>query len=46
MRQRLANADEFINSMPLGYDTIVGERGGNALRRPTAADFHCPGRGQ
>jgi subfamily B ATP-binding cassette protein MsbA len=23
----LANADEFINSMPLGYDTIVGERG-------------------
>jgi subfamily B ATP-binding cassette protein MsbA len=23
----LANADEFISSMPLGYDTIVGERG-------------------
>lgn len=24
---RLANADEFIRSMPLGYDTLVGERG-------------------
>ncbi|KIM82065.1 hypothetical protein PILCRDRAFT_483988 [Piloderma croceum F 1598] len=22
-----ANADEFINNMPLGYDTLVGERG-------------------
>jgi ABC-type multidrug transport system fused ATPase/permease subunit len=24
---RLANADEFISRMPLGYDTLVGERG-------------------
>jgi ABC-type multidrug transport system fused ATPase/permease subunit len=24
---RLANADEFINRMPRGYDTMVGERG-------------------
>jgi ABC-type multidrug transport system fused ATPase/permease subunit len=24
---KLANADEFINKMPHGYDTIVGERG-------------------
>jgi subfamily B ATP-binding cassette protein MsbA len=24
---KLANADEFISRMPLGYDTIVGERG-------------------
>jgi subfamily B ATP-binding cassette protein MsbA len=24
---RLANADEFINRMPNGYDTMVGERG-------------------
>lgn len=24
---RLANADEFINSFPQGYDTNVGERG-------------------
>jgi ABC-type multidrug transport system fused ATPase/permease subunit len=24
---RLANADEFIDQMPLGYDAIVGERG-------------------
>jgi ATP-binding cassette, subfamily B (MDR/TAP), member 1 len=22
-----ANADEFVNNMPLGYDTLVGERG-------------------
>jgi ABC-type multidrug transport system fused ATPase/permease subunit len=25
---RVANADEFISRMPLGYDTMVGERGG------------------
>jgi ABC-type multidrug transport system fused ATPase/permease subunit len=24
---KLANADEFISKMPLGYDTLVGERG-------------------
>jgi ABC-type multidrug transport system fused ATPase/permease subunit len=24
---KLANADEFISRMPLGYDTMVGERG-------------------
>ena len=24
---KLANADEFISKMPLGYDTMVGERG-------------------
>jgi ABC-type multidrug transport system fused ATPase/permease subunit len=24
---KLANADEFITNMPLGYDTVVGERG-------------------
>ena len=24
---RIANADEFISRMPLGYDTMVGERG-------------------
>ncbi len=24
---KLANADEFISRMPLGYDTVVGERG-------------------
>ncbi len=24
---KLANADEFISRMPLGYDTLVGERG-------------------
>lgn len=24
---QLANADEFINKMPQGYDTLVGERG-------------------
>uniref|UniRef100_A0AC35U4S4 Multidrug resistance protein 1 n=1 Tax=Rhabditophanes sp. KR3021 TaxID=114890 RepID=A0AC35U4S4_9BILA len=26
---KLANANEFITSMPLGYDTIVGEKGGS-----------------
>lgn len=24
---KLANADDFIKSFPLGYDTMVGERG-------------------
>ncbi|HIE69677.1 MAG TPA: ATP-binding cassette domain-containing protein, partial [Planctomycetes bacterium] len=24
---RLAHADEFINTLPNGYDTVVGERG-------------------
>ena len=26
---RLAGADEFINTLPLGYDTLIEERGGN-----------------
>jgi ABC-type multidrug transport system fused ATPase/permease subunit len=25
---KLANADEFIDKMPLGYDSMIGERGG------------------
>lgn len=26
---KLAGADEFINTLPLGYDTVIEERGGN-----------------
>ena len=33
----LAQADEFIDELPLGYDTPVGERGFGPVRRPTPA---------
>lgn len=39
---RMAAADGFIHALPHGYDTEVGERGREALRRTEAADLHCP----
>ncbi len=40
----LANAREFIEEMPDGYDTMVGERGVVALGRPAPAHRDRPGR--
>ena len=34
---RDALAEEFIQRMPEGYETIIGERGRQAERRPAAA---------
>ncbi len=41
---RAANAHDFIESFPHGYQTRVGERGGDAKRRAEAAGRHraCP----
>ncbi len=33
----IARCDEFVVKLPQGYDTIVGERGRQALRRPAPA---------
>lgn len=40
---RKAGAEEFIQKLPQGYDTDIGPRGGEALRRPAPAALHCPG---
>ena len=42
-RPRAAQAHEFIERLPRGYDTVVGERGLTPLRRPAPA--HRPGPG-
>ena len=39
---RLANADEFIIRMPDGYDSPIGERGHDAVRRPAPAHRDRP----
>ena len=38
----LASADAFIRALPQGYDTMVGERGVDAVRRPAPAHRHRP----
>ena len=37
-----AAADEFIQRLPAGYDTFLGERGTQAVCRPTSAYSNCP----
>ena len=39
---RLANADDFIQAIPDGYNTKLEERGSESLRRPAAAHCDCP----
>ncbi len=38
---RLSGADEFINRLPEGYDTLIEERG-QTLGRPASAHRNCP----
>jgi ATP-binding cassette subfamily B protein len=39
---RAAGCDGFIRTLPDGYDTVVGERGGPPVRRPATADRDRP----
>ena len=39
---RAARADEFLNRMPEGLDTDLGQGGVQRLRRAEAASLHCP----
>ena len=40
---RSANVHEFVTGFSKQYDTIVGERGTHAFRRPAPASCHRPG---
>ena len=42
---RLAQAHEFIEALPNGYDTMVGQRRADALGRPAPAPGHRAGDG-
>ncbi|HEY6388728.1 MAG TPA: ATP-binding cassette domain-containing protein [Candidatus Acidoferrum sp.] len=37
---KIANAHDFIEEMPEGYDTLGGRAGFDSIRRPAAADRH------
>ena len=39
---QMAQCDEFINKMPQGYETIIGENGETLSGGERPADFHCP----
>ena len=36
-----ANAHEFIQALPDGYQTLVGEKGSQSFGRATTTDCHC-----
>lgn len=38
-----AQIHETILKLPNGYDTVLGQRGCQPVRRPKAANFHCAG---
>ena len=40
---KIAEAHDFIMSLPHGYDTVVGERGQKLSGRPATAALDCPG---
>lgn len=40
---REAQLDQFVNSLPNGLDTLIGDRGGEAFRRTAAANRYCKG---
>ena len=41
-----AHAHEFISSFPLGYETLVGERGSKIIRRGKTKGRHCQSHAQ